>query len=186
MEMYHSWTTLRIRNSLRQFHRGIVCSCGFGGCHNTRSLIKRKIVCVKCSGKRVGGENKCLVCATLARSLPVQDELLTTVLKKGCLRHSRTLIRFSGSTTRHLRIKSLGSSKSTKRDVLEKLLRKRLGTHRKCPTIQGTWSCTFPPWCFAALSFACDARTADSRPGGWTWWHHRPSWKAAMSVRVSP
>lgn len=39
------------------------------------------------------------------------EELLTTVLKNGCLRHSRTVIRFSGSTTRHLRIKSLGSSK---------------------------------------------------------------------------
>jgi hypothetical protein len=35
---------------------------------------------------------------------------LTTVLKNGCLRTSRTLIRFSGSTTRHFRIKSFGSS----------------------------------------------------------------------------
>lgn len=117
----------------------IVCSCDFRGCQNTRSLIKRKIVCVKCSGKRVlVGKIKVLVCAALARSLSAQDELLTTVLKKGCLRHSRTVMRFSGSTTRHLRIKSLGSSKSTKRDVIKALSKLLRATHRKCPTIQAT------------------------------------------------
>lgn len=50
----------------------------------------------------------------------VNEELLTTVLKNGCLRHSRTVIRLSGSTTRHLRIKSLGSSKKSKEKFLNR------------------------------------------------------------------
>lgn len=37
---------------------------------------------------------------------------LTTVLKKGCFRASSAVIRFSTSTTRHFRIRSLGSSAS--------------------------------------------------------------------------
>lgn len=36
--------------------------------------------------------------------------VLTTVLKNGCLSASRTVILFSGSTTRHFRMRSFGSS----------------------------------------------------------------------------
>lgn len=40
----------------------------------------------------------------------IKKELLTVVVKNGCFNASVTVIRFSGSTTKHLRIKSFGSS----------------------------------------------------------------------------
>lgn len=44
----------------------------------------------------------------------VMNRVLTVVVKNGCFSASVTVIRFSGSTTKHLRMRSLGSSAKSK------------------------------------------------------------------------
>lgn len=133
----------------------------------TRSLIKRKIVSVMfCKNVGSFGKQKKGFCRyktdkewKFCQSIAV---LLTTVLKNGCLRHSRTVIRFSGSTTRHLRIKSLGSSENEQtKSVSWRLKVQAENPHRRCPTIQVTWNCTCPPWYCATLSSVYGARMED-------------------------
>lgn len=69
--------------------------------------------------KKIGKQEQMTLCTVWTKVIKIVNltQKLTTVLKNGCFKHSLTVILFSGSTTKHLRIRSLGSSKSNSENV---------------------------------------------------------------------